>query len=350
MARPTNARSDFAIAMGFLVALAPAASSQDRKATAGQQDASAARTIEIGTLKLALPAGWQERRPGARLRLTQFSFDQRHTRANAVKFAAEIPGNAELPRGSHAELAIFHFGPNGAGNVRRVVRGWIGQFARSSWKGVETDPRVEIRGGERTGGSYTLVDAAGTYIYDMGPFFRFEARLMPRMRMLAAVLTSPEGPYYVKLTGPERIVATTEQAFRELFGGNAQNELQLEADLRPRPAVVRVRFELDGKSYSAAGVRVTLGGAVAVCTDGGAVFENVDSGKHELSIEQIEGCKPVLAREVTAVSGRIVEVVVQLEPRDQAAISKRNPHLAPIVTQPFARAQIDAIAASPARR
>lgn len=292
------------------LALPAAASQQDPAAPA---EPAAVKVVELDGLRLRIPARF-EPPPWFRSSRTQFSFRERHVGA---EYRARIPvPEAKVRWQRGAEFAVFHFGEGGAGSEREVVRDWIAQFARKgAWRSVEPDPVVAIRRGPCAGGTYTLVDVTGTYVYDQGPVFRFEARLLPGRRMLAAVLPSDEGPFYVKLTGPEPIVTAAAAEFRATFAGDADSEVRLDRRLRVLPATVHVRFELDGEPLAVPGCRLRLGSATAVADRGGALFDPVEPGQHELQVPSIEGYEPVAARRIDVERGRQVRVVVVLRPR-----------------------------------
>jgi len=283
--------------------------------TVGAQDERATRVVECGALHLAVPAHWRVEEPRLRMRYSQFSIRKTYAKVETVKFLAEIPPDPSLGRSPPAEVAVFHFGRKGAGSLRSIVDAWVDQFGIDR-PDIERDRRVTRLQGKREGGTYTLVDVSGTYFYNVGPRFRFEAELVHGARMLAAVVPTENGPYYVKLTGRERNVAAAEAEFRAMFGGDAKSEILLDPELRRQEAAVHVRFELFGRPFAANGLRVRLGKREATCTDEGARFEGVRPGKHQLDVHRIEGFRLIRPREVEVKSGEAVEIVIALEPYD----------------------------------
>jgi len=267
-----------------------------------------ARIVEVGALRLAIPRHWVGLGPRARMRLTEFRLGKARPAGEAVRFLAEIPMQPGAVWGPRAELAVFHFGRGGAGDDESVIRRWIAQFALKR-PGVDVDRRVRIRDGRRGGQPYTLVDASGTYYHDVGPAFRVEVELVPRVRMLAAILATPEGPYYVKLTGPAPIVAAAEPAFRTAVGARVSGET-----LREPGALVRVRLRKNGKPHVDRGIRVSLDGRRAAWSGDGVVFERVPPGRHVIAVTRLEGYAPIPPREIEVDSGATLELAFVLTP------------------------------------
>ena len=58
----------------------------------------------------------------------------------------------------------------------------------------------------------TLVDVGGTYVAEMTPGAA-QRHNSPNFRLRAAVIETPNGPYFIKLTGPAKTVAAAEKSF-----------------------------------------------------------------------------------------------------------------------------------------
>jgi hypothetical protein len=73
--------------------------------------------------------------------------------------------------------------------------------------------------GNRTinGLEVSSVDVSGTYVAEVRPGAS-EHFNKPDFRLLAAVVETPRGPYYVKLTGPSRTVAAAVPAYEAFLG------------------------------------------------------------------------------------------------------------------------------------
>jgi gluconolactonase len=163
------------------------------------------RDVKAGTLTLKAPESWKEVGPDGQMRANQF----------------QIPpaaGDREP-----ADLVVYYFGAGGAGGLSANVRRWIGQF----------DPegrQVRITKGKNGAGEYTIADVSGTYQKSIGPPIQGKKQAVPGSRMLAAIVDSPEGPYFLKLTGPKATVAAEAAAFRASFGADPKGETELKPE------------------------------------------------------------------------------------------------------------------------
>jgi hypothetical protein len=63
----------------------------------------------------------------------------------------------------------------------------------------------------------TLVDASGTYVAEMRPGGSDHFN-KPGFRLRAAVIETPRGPYYVKMTGPVKTMGAADAAFTAFLG------------------------------------------------------------------------------------------------------------------------------------
>ena len=57
----------------------------------------------------------------------------------------------------------------------------------------------------------TLVDVGGTYVAEMTPGSA-QRHNSPNFRLRAAVIETPNGPYFIKLTGPAKTIAASEKS------------------------------------------------------------------------------------------------------------------------------------------
>ncbi|HEY5705146.1 MAG TPA: hypothetical protein VIS96_06200 [Terrimicrobiaceae bacterium] len=107
--------------------------------------------------------------------------------------------------GPPAEVTFFHFGAGQGGTVQANVDRWFKQFS-----GGGTDAASE-RVGKAT---VTFVKAFGTFSSGMpgGP-----ATPLKGYALRGAILESPEGDVYVKMTGPEAVVKLAESAFEKMI-------------------------------------------------------------------------------------------------------------------------------------
>jgi hypothetical protein len=149
-----------------------------------------AEPLELRGLVVTAPRSWEPEAPASDLRVAQWSV------------AAEA-GDPE-----DAQVVVFFFGDQGAGDAEANIRRWTEQFAE------RTGPAVDRF--EASGLPVTLVTLAGRYVAAVRP--GAEARHdKPDFRLLAAVVETGDGPYYVRLLGPAATVTAHEAGFRTML-------------------------------------------------------------------------------------------------------------------------------------
>ncbi len=109
-----------------------------------------------------------------------------------------------------AEAAVYYFGPSNGGSTEANIQRWTGQFPDV--------PPADVKRVERkaNGMKQTVVDIQGTYDAS-GMTMREEVGKKPNYRMIAAVVETPAGSYFFKLTGPQRTVESARSAFFALL-------------------------------------------------------------------------------------------------------------------------------------
>ena len=140
-------------------------------------------------LTFATPSGWQVAEPHSSMRVAQFTLPR-------------ATGDSE-----DAELVLYYFG-GGGGSVDANIDRWLGQIRQPD--GSATTARRD----ERTvnGLALTLIDASGRYVAAAMPGVS-EQMDKPNYRLRAGVVQTPHGPYFIKLTGPQKTVAKWDKAF-----------------------------------------------------------------------------------------------------------------------------------------
>ena len=137
-------------------------------------------------LKFDVPKGWVAKTPSSSMRVAEF------TLAKAAKDAED------------ATVTVYFFGGQG-GSVQANLDRWIGQMAQPDGK-LSKDVAKTSTMQTATGLKVTIVDVAGTYVAEVTP--GSSQRLnKPGFRQIAAVVETPDGPYFVKMTGPAATVA-----------------------------------------------------------------------------------------------------------------------------------------------
>ena len=156
--------------------------------------------VKAGKLILHIPTTWKKESPSSRMRLLQF----------------RIPARGADQE--DAELAVFSF--PGGGSVKQNIERWIGQFAPANRE-------ASLFQGKTKEGQYVLADISGTYKKPIGPPIAGRTKEVPDSRVLAVILESRGGVYYLKLVGPDKTVAAEAQRLRAAFDGNVAEEKPL---------------------------------------------------------------------------------------------------------------------------
>lgn len=149
-----------------------------------------------GNLELTAPAGWSKETPSSEMRQAQWKI-------------APAAGDGE-----GAEAVIFWFGAGQGGNAQANIDRWLAGFEPAGGKSPKDAAQVT----KKTIGKLevTRVDISGRYVAPVRPGSP-DRNDKPGWRMLAAVIESPGGPHFVKLTGPEKTVAAQSAAFDALL-------------------------------------------------------------------------------------------------------------------------------------
>jgi hypothetical protein len=152
----------------------------------------------FGPIRAGVPAEWAEQTPASSMRKAQYSLPK-------------VAGDGE-----DAELAVFYFGPGQGGSVEANIERWIGQISQTD--GTSSKDKAKTQKREISGMPVTLVDVSGTYSAGM------MSNAPPRQgyRMLAAVAETGEGPWFFKLTGPEKTIAKWSGSFDQFIGSFKQ--------------------------------------------------------------------------------------------------------------------------------
>lgn len=144
-------------------------------------------------LRFEVPSDWRPRPPSSPMRLAEY----------------ELPADgADEP----PVLAVFHF-PGAGGTVEANIQRWRGQFTTADGAPIpdEATRREQL---EVNGLPVTLVEFAGNYTPTMGA----PGASGPRSdyRMLAAIIETPDGPWFLHVVGPDAAVARQRAAFESL--------------------------------------------------------------------------------------------------------------------------------------
>lgn len=148
--------------------------------------------MPAGTLRFKVPAGWVEEERSSSMRVAQY----------------------KLPRASadteDASLVLYYFGKGQGGSTAANIERWVSQMQQPDGSSAREKAREETL--EANGLKITTIDLAGTYVAETAPGSgTFHNK--PGYRLRAAVVETPNGPYFVKLVGPEKTVTHWDEAF-----------------------------------------------------------------------------------------------------------------------------------------
>jgi len=151
----------------------------------------AAPAMLAAGLTFTTPEGWRQSAPASSMRVAEFTLPR-------------AAGDAE-----DAILIVYYFGGQGGGVDANMQR-WIGQMQQANGQPSSASERKETR--KVNGLAVTLVDVSGTYLAEMSPGAA-NRNNKPHFRLRAGVVETPKGPYFIKLTGPEKTVTKWDRAF-----------------------------------------------------------------------------------------------------------------------------------------
>lgn len=168
----------------------------DADASSVTPDGAAPNAPGPTTMHFTAPDGWITEEPSSSMRAAQYV----------------LPADTEGV--DDATLVVFYFGRGGAGAVEANLTRWYGQFAQADGSAtVDSAQRSETTiNGMRT----TLVAVTGTYVAETRPGSGQRVN-KPGYSMLAAIMESNHGPYFIKLVGPEAVVTAWEESYHEFL-------------------------------------------------------------------------------------------------------------------------------------
>jgi hypothetical protein len=106
-------------------------------------------------------------------------------------------------------LIVYWFG-GGGGSVEANIERWLGQMQQPDGRPSKDLAARSTR--TVNGLAVSLVDVSGTYVAETSPGSG-ERLNRPGYRLRAAVVQTPKGPYFIKLTGPAKTIAAEDAAF-----------------------------------------------------------------------------------------------------------------------------------------
>lgn len=146
-------------------------------------------------LTYAAPAGWTSTPSTSSMRIAQFVLPR-------------TAGDAQ-----DADLVVYYFGGSG-GTVEANIERWLGQMQQPD--GRPSSAVAQRQKKSVNGLAVTVVDVSGTYVAEMTPGAA-ERHNSSNFRLRAAVIETPNGPYFIKLTGPATTIAAHDKAFEQFL-------------------------------------------------------------------------------------------------------------------------------------
>jgi hypothetical protein len=154
--------------------------------------AAPAEPVKVGAFAFAVPDGWKTVTPSSPMRKAQL----------------------EIAHGSEkAEVTFFQFDAGQGGSTADNVARWFAQFP-----GSEVKRKTEnVQAGSV---KITYVTTEGTFSSGMpgGP-----TTPMSGYALCGAILESPDGSVFIKMTGPEALVKSSSDAFKKMVSEAAKN-------------------------------------------------------------------------------------------------------------------------------
>jgi hypothetical protein len=162
---------------------------------AAQSSSSSAQSQNAaGELRYKVPDGWIVEKSTSNMRVAQYKLP---------KIAGET---------DDALLVLYYFGQGQGGTPQANIDRWIDQMKQPDGSSSKDKARTEAL--TVNGLQVTTVDVLGNYSggmsQDSAPK---DSKAIYRLR--AAIIDTPRGSYFVKLTGPEKTVGHWEQAYGE---------------------------------------------------------------------------------------------------------------------------------------
>lgn len=154
--------------------------------------AEAPAKFEVGEFSFARPADWQWIETASMMRKAQLKIQ-------------------DADKKETAEVVFFFFGEGGGGGVQANIDRWLGQFEEPKDKLNSKIEKVTVN--QR---KVTYVHAEGTYLSGMPGGSKTP---QPNAMLSGAILESGQGNVFIRLTGPAKLVKTSQAAFRKMVEG-----------------------------------------------------------------------------------------------------------------------------------
>src|SRR5437762_2081904 len=175
----------------LLAALFACLACANRGATAVNNQQTNGTQSAAGELRFKAPDGWVTEKPSSGMRMAQYKLPK-------------VEGDGE-----DGSAVLYYFGAMQGGSAQANIDRWISQMQQVDNSAAKDKAKTENL--TVNGLKITSVDVSGTYTAEMAPgsgTFHNNANY----RLLAAVVETPKGNYFLKLVGPAKTVGRWEQS------------------------------------------------------------------------------------------------------------------------------------------
>jgi hypothetical protein len=151
-----------------------------------------------GELRYTSPAGWLEEKPSSNMRVAQYKLPKAESDS------------------ADAELVVYYFGQGQGGSTQANIDRWLNQMQQAD--GSPSKDKAKIENTTVNGMAVTTIDVLGKYNGGMASPGASPSATpvdMSNYRMRAAIIETPKGSYFVKLTGPQKTVSRWDQAYTD---------------------------------------------------------------------------------------------------------------------------------------
>jgi hypothetical protein len=167
--------------------------SDSRAAPASRNTAASSQTT-AGELRYKVPEGWTVEKPTSEMRFAQYKLPK-------------AGGDAE-----DALLIVYYFGKGQGGTPEANIERWINQVKQPD--GSPSKDKAKIETLTINGMPVTTLDLLGNYSGGMSADSTpQDSKSIYRMR--GAIIDTPKGSYFAKLTGPEKTVNHWDRTFND---------------------------------------------------------------------------------------------------------------------------------------
>ncbi len=147
-------------------------------------------------LQYTVPKAWKAEAPASRMRKAQFA----------------LPGKGE----EKAELVVYYFGKGQGGPIADNLSRWRKMFVDQDGKPVGEDAVKEEKF-KANGLDVTVLDVTGVYQAAMMPGVTPTTSTHGNYRMLAAIVETPDGPWFFKAIGPAETIGAQRDNFMQFM-------------------------------------------------------------------------------------------------------------------------------------